>query len=70
MWTNGHEEFFARVAETTFETHYVEIGAWPAPGKRTADVLRDSGATQVAAIPEDLETVPGRCHQYLTRNLQ
>ena len=26
MWTNGHEEFFVRVAETTFETRYVDIG--------------------------------------------
>ncbi len=70
MWTNGHEEFFVRVAETTFETRYVDIGAWPAPGERTDDVLRDGGATQVAADPEDLETALGRCHQYLTRNLQ
>ncbi len=70
MWTNGHEEFFVRVAETTFETRYVDIGAWPAPGERTADVLREGGATQVAADPEDLETALGRCHQYLTRNLQ
>ena len=70
MWTNGHEEFFVRVAETTFETRYVDIGAWPAPGERTADVLRAGGATQVAADPEDLEAALGRCHQYLTRNLQ
>ena len=70
MWTNGHEEFFVRVAETTFETRYVDIGAWPAPGERTADVLREGGATQVAANPEDLEAALGRCHQYLTGNLQ
>ena len=70
MWTNGHEEFFVRVAETTFETRYVDIGAWPAPGERTEDVLREGGATQVAADPEDLEAALGRCHQYLTRNLQ
>ena len=70
MWTNGHEEFFVRVAETTFETRYVDIGAWPAPGERTADVLREGGATQVAADPADLEAALGRCHQYLTRNLQ
>ena len=70
MWTNGHEEFFVRIEETTFETRYVDIGAWPAPGERTEDVLREGGATQVAADPEDLETAFGRCHQYLTRNLQ
>ena len=70
MWTNGHEEFFVRVADTTFETRYVVIGAWPAPGERTEDVLREGGATQVAAEPEDLEAALGRCHQYLTRNLQ
>ena len=69
MWTNGHEEFFVRIEETTFETRYVDIGAWPAPGERTEDVLRVGGATQVAADPEDLETALGRCHQYLTRNL-
>ena len=70
MWTNGHEEFFVRVEETTFETRCVDIGAWPAPGERTADVLRHGGATQVAADPEDLEAALGRCHQYLTGNLQ
>ena len=69
MWTNGHEEFFVRVDETTFETRYIDIGAWPAPGERTEDVLREGGATQVAADPEDLEAALGRCHQYLTRNL-
>ena len=69
MWTNGHEEFFVRVAETTFEARYVNIGAWPAPGERTADVLREGGPTQVAADPEDLAAALGRCHQYLTRNL-
>ena len=69
MWTNGHEEFFVRIEETTFETRYIDIGAWPAPGERTEDVLRDGGATQVAADPEDLEAALGRCHQYLTRNL-
>ena len=69
MWTNGHEEFFVRVAETRFETRFVDIGAWPAPGERTEDVLREGGATQVAADPDDLEAAFGRCHQYLTRNL-
>ena len=69
MWTNGHEEFFVRVEETRFETHFVDIGAWPAPGERTEDVLREGGATQVAADPDDLEAALGRCHQYLTRNL-
>ena len=69
MWTNGHEEFFVRVEETTFETRFIDIGAWPAPGERTEDVLRDGGATQVAADPDDLEAALGRCHQYLTRNL-
>ena len=69
MWTNGYEEFFVRVEETRFETRYVDIGAWPAPGERTEDVLREGGATQVAADPEDLEAALGRCHQYLTRNL-
>lgn len=44
MWTNGHEEFFVRVAETTFETRYVDIGAWPAPGERTEGVLREPAA--------------------------
>jgi type I restriction enzyme M protein len=69
MWTNGHEEFFARAEDTTFETRFTNIGAWPAPGERTADVLREGGATQVAADPEDLEAALGRCHQYLTKNL-
>ena len=69
MWTNGHEEFFVRVEETTFETRFIDIGAWPAPGERTDDVLREGGATPVAADPEDLEAALGRCHQYLTKNL-
>ena len=69
MWTNGREEFFVRVEETRFETRFVDIGAWPAPGERTEDVLREGGATQVAADPDDLESTLGRCHQYLTRNL-
>ena len=69
MWTNGHEEFFVRVEETTFETRYIDIGAWPAPGERTDDVQREGGATQVAADPDDLEAALGRCHQYLTKNL-
>ena len=69
MWTNGHEEFFVRIDETRFETRYIDIGAWPAPGERTDDVLRDGGATQVGADPDDLEAALGRCHQYLTKNL-
>jgi type I restriction enzyme M protein len=69
MWTNGHEEFFVRVEDTTFETRFTNIGAWPAPGERTDDVLREGGATQVAADPEDLEAALGRCDQYLTKNL-
>ena len=69
MWTNGHEEFFVRVEETRFETRYIDIGAWPAPGERTDDVLREGGATQVGADPDDLEAALGRCHQYLTKNL-
>ena len=69
MWTNGHEEFFVRVEETKFETRFVDIGAWPAPGERTEDVLREGGATQVAADPDDLEASLARCHQYLTGNL-
>lgn len=69
MWTNGHEEFFVRVEETTFETRFIDIGAWPAPGERTEDVLKEGGATQVAADPEDLELALGRCHQYLAKNL-
>ena len=69
MWTNGHEEFFVRVEETRFETRYIDIGAWPAPGERTEDVLREGGATQVGADPDDLEATLGRCHQYLTKNL-
>ena len=69
MWTNGHEEFFVRVEETKFEARCINIGAWPAPGERTEDVLREGGTTQVAADPEDLEAALGRCHQYLTRNL-
>ena len=32
-------------------------------------MLREGGATQVAADPDDLEAALGRCHQYLTRNL-
>jgi type I restriction enzyme M protein len=69
MWTNGHEEFFVRAQDTTFETRFTNIGAWPAPGERTDDVLREGGATQVAADPEDLEAALSRCHQYLTKNL-
>jgi len=69
MWTNGQEEFFVRVQDTTFETRFLNIGAWPAPGERTDDVLREGGATQVAADPENLEAALGRCHQYLTKNL-
>ena len=69
MWTNGHEVFFVRVEETTFETRFIDIGAWPAPGEQTDAVLREGGVTQVAADPEDLEAALGRCHQYLTRNL-
>ena len=69
MWTNGYEEFFVRVEATRFETRFVDIGAWPAPGELTDDVLREGGATQVAADPDDLEAALGRCHQYLTRNL-
>ena len=69
MWSNGHEEFFVRVEETRFETRYIDIGAWPAPGERTEDVLREGGATQVGADPDDLEAALGRCHQYLTKNL-
>lgn len=69
MWTNGHEEFFVRVEDTIFETRYIDIGAWPAPGERTEDILREGGATQVAADPDDLEAALGRCHQYLTKNL-
>lgn len=69
MWTNGHEEFFVRAEETTFETRFTDIGAWPAPGEQTEAVLREGGVTQVAADPEDLEAALGRCHQYLTRNL-
>ncbi len=69
MWTNGYETFFVRVEETTFETRFIDIGAWPAPGEQTDAVLREGGVTQVAADPEDLEAALGRCHQYLTRNL-
>ena len=69
MWTNGHEVFFVRVEETRFQTRFVDVGAWPAPDERTDDVLREGGATQVAADPDDLEAALGRCHQYLTRNL-
>lgn len=69
MWTNGHETFFVRVEETTFETRFINIGAWPAPGEQTDTILREGGVTQVAADPEDLEASLGRCHQYLTRNL-
>ena len=69
MWTNGHEEFFVRVDETKFEARYIDIGAWPAPGERTDDVLREGGATQVGADPDDLEAALGRCHQYLTKNI-
>ena len=69
MWTNGYETFFVRVEETTFETRFIDIGAWPAPGEQTEAVLREGGVTQVAADPEDLEAALGRCHQYLTRNL-
>jgi type I restriction enzyme M protein len=68
MWTNGHEEFFVRAEDKTFETRFSDIGAWPAPGERTDDVLKEGGATQVAADPEDLEAALRRCHQYLTKN--
>jgi len=69
MWTNGHEVFFVRVEETTFETRFIDIGAWRAPGEQTDAVLREGGVTQVAADPEDLDAALGRCHQYVTRNL-
>jgi type I restriction enzyme M protein len=69
MWTNGHEEFFVQSEDTKFETRFSNIGAWPAPGERTDQILREGGATQVAADPEDLEAALGRCHQYLYRNL-
>ena len=69
MWTNGHEEFFVRVDETRFQDRYIDIGAWPAPGERTDDVLREGGATQVGADPDDLEAALERCHQYLTKNI-
>lgn len=68
MWTNGHEEFFVRAVDKTFETRFSDIGAWPAPGERTDDVLREGGPTQVPADPEDLEAALRRCHQYLTKN--
>jgi len=69
MWTNGHEEFFVQAEDTKFETRFSNIGAWPAPGERTDEILREGGATQVPADPEDLEAALGRCHQYLYRNL-
>jgi type I restriction enzyme M protein len=69
MWTNGHEEFFVQAEDTKFETRFSNIGAWPAPGERTDQILREGGATQVAADPDDLEAALGRCHQYLSRNL-
>lgn len=69
MWTNGHEEFFVKGEDTKFETRFSNIGAWPAPGEHTDEILREGGATQVAADPEDLEAALGRCHQYLYRNL-
>lgn len=69
MWTNGHEEFFVHAEDTKFETRFTNIGAWPAPGERTDEILREGGATQVAADPEDLEAALGRCHQYLSKNL-
>jgi type I restriction enzyme M protein len=69
LWTNGHEEFFVQGEDTKFETRFSNIGAWPAPGERTDEILREGGATQVAADPEDLEAALGRCHQYLYRNL-
>lgn len=68
LWTNGHEEFFVRAIDTPFERRYSNIGAWPAPGERTDDVLREGGATQVPADPEGLEAALRRCHQYLTKN--
>jgi type I restriction enzyme M protein len=69
MWTNGHEEFFVQAEDTKFETRFANIGAWPAPGESTEQILREGGTTQVAADPEDLEAALGRCHQYLYRNL-
>jgi type I restriction enzyme M protein len=69
MWSNGHEEFFVQAEETKFETRFTNIGAWPAPGEQTDQILHEGGATQVAADPEDLEAALGRCHQYLYRNL-
>ena len=69
MWTNRQEEFFLRVVDARFETRAAPIGAWPAPGERTEDVLREGGATQVGADPEDLEAALARCHQYLNKNL-
>jgi type I restriction enzyme M protein len=68
LWTNGHEEFFARAVDTAFERRFSNIGTWPAPGELTDDVLREGGATQVPADPEGLEAALRRCHQYLTKN--
>jgi hypothetical protein len=68
LWTNGHEDFFVRAVDTTFETRFTNIGAWPAPGERTDEIFREGGATQVPADPEGLEATLRRCHQYLTKN--
>ncbi len=68
MWTNGQEEFFVRAEDKTFETRFLNIGAWPAPGEHTSEVFKEGGATQVPADPENLEAALRRCHQYLTKN--
>lgn len=68
LWTNGLEQFFVRGVETTFETRFIDIGAWPAPGEATDDAFREGGATQVPADPEGLEAALRRCHLYLTKN--
>ncbi len=69
MWTNGQEEFFLKGTETQFEMRFLPLGAWPAPGEATVEMLQEGGATQVAADPENLGTALSRCFQYLNKNL-
>lgn len=69
MWTNGQEEFFLKAIETEFEVRFLPLGAWPAPGEPTDEILREGGATQVAADPENLGAALRRCFQYLNKNL-
>jgi type I restriction enzyme M protein len=69
-WTNSQEDFILKAAEAEFEVRFLPLGAWPAPGESTEEILQEGGSTQVPADPEDLGAALSRCLQYLTKNLR